>query len=295
VPSRTAQTLCTTLFGLCPWPDVEPYAIAFPSPKPNTSRPPPSGQPPLQVPHFSDIHVDLSYTVGSSYNCSKPMCCRSWTTADAPGNNDYPAGPYGNIHCEAPLSLEETMYSAIETLVPNRSFSIFTGDVIESFVWGVTKTEVINDLADANTRMDRIGQVYSAVGNHESVPVNAYQPNAVSTTGNLWLYGNLATDWQSDIGTAAAGSLAANGGCYSTLWGGSKLRIISLNTNYWYKNNFWLYEVTMERDPSGLFAWLVNELQGAETAGERVWILGHMPMGLADALHDASNYFDQVF
>jgi len=34
----------------------------------------------------------------------------------------------------------------------------------------------------------------------------------------------------------------------------------------------------MESDPNGQFAWLINELQNAESAGERVYILGHMPM-----------------
>jgi len=50
----------------------------------------------------------------------------------------------------------------------------------------------------------------------------------------------------------------------------------------------------MESDPSGQLAWLVNELHAAETAGDRVYIIGHMPMGLRDAFHDYSNYFDQI-
>lgn len=35
-----------------------------------------------------------------------------------------------------------------------------------------------------------------------------------------------------------------------------------------------MYEATMERDPSGILAWLVSELETAETAGERVWLMG---------------------
>ena len=50
----------------------------------------------------------------------------------------------------------------------------------------------------------------------------------------------------------------------------------------------------MEQDPSGQFAWLVSELAAAETAGERVYVIGHMPMGVSDAFRDASNYFDQI-
>jgi sphingomyelin phosphodiesterase len=50
----------------------------------------------------------------------------------------------------------------------------------------------------------------------------------------------------------------------------------------------------METDPSGQLAWLVSELQAAEDAGERVYIIGHMPMGAGDAFYDGSNYFDQI-
>ncbi|PKX91477.1 uncharacterized protein P174DRAFT_491441 [Aspergillus novofumigatus IBT 16806] len=50
----------------------------------------------------------------------------------------------------------------------------------------------------------------------------------------------------------------------------------------------------METDPSGQLSWLVNELDSAETAGERVWLLGHIPMVSGDAFHDASNHFNQI-
>ncbi len=52
-----------------------------------------------------------------------------------------------------------------------------------------------------------------------------------------------------------------------------------------------MFEATMERDPSGQLAWLVEELEAAETAGERVWLMGHMPLGSSDAFHDQSEYF----
>jgi len=35
-----------------------------------------------------------------------------------------------------------------------------------------------------------------------------------------------------------------------------------------------MHESTMERDPVGLFAWIVTELEAAEAAGERVWLMG---------------------
>jgi sphingomyelin phosphodiesterase len=74
----------------------------------------------------------------------------------------------------------------------------------------------------------------------------------------------------------------------------SGLRIISVNTNFWYKQNFWLYTKVLEPDPSGMLAWLDSEFAAAEKASERVWLLGHMPLGTTDAFHDQSYYFDEL-
>ncbi|KAH8776915.1 Metallo-dependent phosphatase-like protein, partial [Hyaloscypha finlandica] len=293
IGTRTSQLFCLTVFGLCQWPDIEAYTVSM-SDKPATTRPAPSGKSPIQVVHISDIHVDLSYEVGANYDCTKNICCRPYTTADAPGNTNYPAGKYGEHTCDSPVTLEESLYSAIESLVPGNAFTIFTGDVVEGAVWLVTDTEVTNDLNDAYTRMKRLGQAYAVVGNHDASPVNSFPPGAVDTTiTTQWAYDTMSSDWSSWIGATAAAEADSNYGSYSVLTS-QGLRIISINTNFWYKQNFWLYEKTMERDPSGQLAWLVTELEAAEAAGERVWIMGHMPLGKSDAFHDQSEYFDQI-
>lgn len=137
IGTRTSTLFCLTVFGLCPWPAIEPYTVEM-SAKPDTTRPAPSGEDPIQVVHISDIHVDLSYETGASYNCTKNICCRPYTADDAVGVTDYPAGEYGNHACDSPLTLEESLYSAITTLVPDNAFTIFTGDVVEGAVWLVT-------------------------------------------------------------------------------------------------------------------------------------------------------------
>lgn len=69
IPSKTAVLFCSTVFGLCDYPDVTDYTVDFPSARPsNASRPSSSGQTPLQIVHISDIHVDLSYEVGAKYD-----------------------------------------------------------------------------------------------------------------------------------------------------------------------------------------------------------------------------------
>lgn len=131
--------------------------------------------------------------------------------------------------------------------------------------------------------------------NHDAAPVNSFPPTAVDTTiSSQWVYDTLSGLWETWIGSAASTTADTNPGAYSVLYPGGNLRVISINTNMYYKQNFWLYEATMETDPSGQLAWLVSELQAAEDAGERVYIIGHMPMGAGDAFHDGSNYFDQI-
>lgn len=43
-----------------------------------------------------------------------------------------------------------------------------------------------------------------------------------------------------------------------------------------------------------MYAWLVEQLQQAETSGQRVWIIGHMSSGLSDYMQDQSAIFDQI-
>lgn len=39
-------------------------------------------------------------------------------------------------------------------------------------------------------------------------------------------------------------------------------------------------------DPNGILAFLVQELQAAEDAGERAYIIAHMPPGRGDVMRD---------
>ncbi|OTB05208.1 hypothetical protein M426DRAFT_320022 [Hypoxylon sp. CI-4A] len=311
IGSHTSRLACVAFMGLCSYPEVRPHNVTFPSPKPKTSRPTPSGLDPIHVVHFSDIHIDPFYVVGANANCSKPICCREYTDADTPGNNAFPAGPNGEHACDAPVSLEESMYAAIQEIVPDAAFSIFTGDIVDHAVWDTSEQQNTVAVRDAYDRMLGADMlvVYGTAGNHEASPANSFPPTAAATANNSssasqWLYDLLSSAWAPWIGPQAAvatrefGAYAARysggGGGDDRGEGRGTLRVISLSTNLYYGHNYWLYEEPMETDPSGQLAWLVRELDAAEMAGERVYIIGHMPMGARDAFHDGSNYFDQI-
>ena len=295
VGSKSAKLFCINFLGLCPYPDVAPWSPPGITAKPSTPRPEVSGKKPLQVVHFSDIHVDPWYTVGANHVCTKPICCRSYTTADSPGHNSNPAGPFGEHECDAPLSLEQSMYKAIRQIAPDAIFSLFTGDIVDHAIWNTTQNQNIHDINDVYGQMNSAGLklVYGTIGNHEAHPANAFPPPSVSGASAQWVYDTISSGWFNWVGSAAS-STVKQFGAYSVKYPGGNLRVISLNTNYYYVQNYWLYRKDMERDPAGQFAWLSKELAAAEKAKERVYILGHLPLGSSDAFHDGSNYFDQI-
>jgi sphingomyelin phosphodiesterase len=293
IPSKTSQLLCNTLSGLCPFPDVEPLQLTFPTSKPsNSTRPRASGQTPIQIVHYSDIHIDPLYAEGSDANCNKPICCRNYADSDSGSSTFIPAGANGDHKCDTPKSLEESMYAAIREVAPEAKFALFTGDIVDHAIWSTSQehnTDVINN---AYAMMTGFGQVYGTIGNHEQHPTNVLQSNAVGNNAH-WLYNLLSGIWSPWIGTSAAAS-TQDTGFYSSKVPGTNLRIISLNTNMYYKLNFYMYQSEMEKDPNGQLAWLLNELTDAETVGDRAYIIGHMPMGHSDAFQDGSNGFDQI-
>lgn len=67
---QTATKFCDTLLGLCQAPAVNPFTVTFPKPAPTNPKVFTStGKPPFQAVHFSDVHIDRSYTVRKSSEC----------------------------------------------------------------------------------------------------------------------------------------------------------------------------------------------------------------------------------
>ncbi|KAM3485627.1 hypothetical protein MY8738_001157 [Beauveria namnaoensis] len=295
---RTSKLFCGAVLGLCDMPDSLNPKLKFP-PKPEnltSGRPTPSGKEPIKVVHFSDIHIDHHYTPGSNTQCSKPICCRAYTEKDAPGTTENPAGPFGDHKCDTPVDLERSMYRAIQEIAPDAAFTLFTGDIPDHTIWNTTKKSTIHDINHAMSIMNsNLATVYGTVGNHEISPVNLFPSTqyAKKETSAKWVYDLLADYWTEWTGDSARQDISEIG-AYSAKYPHGKLRIISINTNLYYRHNFEVYRDKTERDPNGQFQWLVQQLDEAEKAGDRAYIMGHMPMGDMDALRDGSRAFDQI-
>ncbi|KIJ98756.1 hypothetical protein K443DRAFT_133333 [Laccaria amethystina LaAM-08-1] len=283
---QTATKLCDALLGLCQAPTVNKYTVLFPKPPPiNPRRFISSGKTPFQVVHFSDVHIDRQYTTGSEANCTKPICCRNY--ADQKGPVTVAAAPMGEYKCDTPAGLAQSLLRSIS--IENR-FSIFTGDVIED------ESHFLLQVTSANYPMNL--QFYRSRSNDsESAPTNDF-PRTTTTknaTDMQWVYDTQSAGWAPLVGATAASQVAHYSGSYSIVAPGTNLRIISINTVYWYKVNFWLYDSdAFQADPNGILAFTIQELQAAEDAGQRAWIIAHMPPGRYDAMRDQSNYFDQI-
>ncbi|KAJ5320388.1 hypothetical protein N7508_000671 [Penicillium antarcticum] len=293
IGSHATRTMCASLIGLCQYPEVRSHSLEFPSSKPETTRPPPSGKPPIKVVHFSDTHVDLFYETGASYECTKPICCRVYEDKDAPGITKTPCGPFGNTKCDPPHILQESMNAAIAKINPE--FSIYTGDVVAHDIWLVGQAEALEVFNDTYGQMEKdLGMVYAAIGNHDTAPVNLFPPNDIESKASAqFAYNALAEDWYALTGIPSVKS-ANEFGSYSAMHPNSNLRIISYNSIFYYNFNFYMYQDPMETDPNGQFEWLIKELQSAEDAGQRAWLISHIPPGLTDHFRDYSQYFDQI-
>ncbi|KAF9192897.1 hypothetical protein BGZ50_008138 [Haplosporangium sp. Z 11] len=283
------KIICHSLGGICPAPAIKAGSVKFPKPKPaNIAVPTPSGQL-IDVLHLSDWHTDDLYVGGSEADCNKPTCCRKY--ADSPLTPTRRASTWGDYKCDTPQKLTDDLLKFVPK-VANVNFAILTGDVPPHDVWIQDKESVDRIENHAYGQMAALpAKIYPAVGNHESGPASLF-PTPTSGGDMSWLYESLAEDWSRWLPAEATKSVK-NYGAY-TVSPHPGFRIISLNTNFCYTINFYLYANTAEYDPFNEIKWLVTQLQAAEDAGERVWIISHVGPSMTDCMQNWSHLYYQV-
>ncbi|KAJ7146299.1 Metallo-dependent phosphatase-like protein [Mycena epipterygia] len=289
------QLLCQNFFSLCPLPPATPLNLTswFSKPKPNPLPAPkkPSGKL-LKVLHLSDFHLDPRYATGAEANCTSGLCCRhnNFNTA-SPNVTLSPAPRFGAYLCDTPMALAMSAVQAIPPLTGTQdtgfAFSVYTGDLVSHDPDNQLSRDYIEYtetlLYDLFRRTLGSGPVYATLGNHDSY--NQAQDAHHALGGGLatefsWNYDHLAALWQHEqwLPEAAVQLARAHYSAYM-VQRQDGLRVISLNTDMWYKANYFNYIDLDTPDNSGMLRFLTDELQDAEDAGDRVWIVGHVLSG----------------
>ncbi|KAI6840131.1 sphingomyelin phosphodiesterase-like protein [Hortaea werneckii] len=262
----------------------------FPKPKPaNATKPNPSGER-VRVLHMSDFHIDPRYKVGSEGNCTSGLCCRGNVENEhlSTGEISYPAPLYGYYQCDTPYDLGLAALQAVGPLTGTSkdnplAWTIYTGDLVSH---------------DPQTQLSRAyteyaeDSIYTLFKKYLTGP----QPGNLSTQMS-WNYNHVAGLWKHEgwINETAEQQARVHYGAYSVKnhYG---LRMITFNTDFWYHSNYLNYINTSNPDVSGTFEFMIQELQVAEDAGERVWIFGHVLScwNGEDPLNNPSDLFYQI-
>jgi sphingomyelin phosphodiesterase len=181
---------------------------------------------------------------------------------------------------------------------------LFTGDLVSHDSENqlsrdyVEYAEVV--LYDLFKRTLLSGPVYATLGNHDSYHQAQGSPNSLDAPGPnqfSWNYDHVSALWEHEgwLSGSIIESAKTHYAAYS-VQRSDGLRVISLNTNLWYKANWFNYINMTDPDVSGMLRMLTDELQEAEDAGERAWIIGHVLSGWdgTNPLQNPTNLFYQI-
>ncbi|THH11063.1 hypothetical protein EW145_g904 [Phellinidium pouzarii] len=246
VAGYDGQLICNNFYNMCPLPPTSALNLTgwFAKPKPNPLPPPktPSGKR-LKVLHLSDFHLDPRYTTGAEANCTSNLCCREGNVASSsPNETIFPAPRFGSYRCDTPFALAG---AALE------SIPVLAGTHDDPFDFMVYTGDLVSH--DPDNELSR-----EYILNYDHV-------------AGLWEH----EGW---LPESAISLSRAHYGAYMVRRTDG-LRIITLNTDFWYTANWFNYFNMTQIDTSGMFRFLTDELQDAEDAGDRVWILGHVLSG----------------
>ncbi|MCJ1314253.1 hypothetical protein MMC25_007933 [Agyrium rufum] len=307
--------ICADLSSnFCKQPTAAPLDTSslFSKPKPKNAKAPKASGKRVKVLHLSDFHLDPRYSAGAEANCTAGLCCRTNVENAMFTNSSQgivePAPLYGAFKCDTPYFLATAALESIGPLTGTSekdpfAWTVYTGDLVAH--------DTQNQLSRAYTEYHEVavyglfkkyitGPVFAVLGNHDSNPEAIDAPH--SLPGPLgqqqsWNYNHVAALWQDEgwIGSASVNQAKAHYAAYSTVnkYG---LKIITLNTDFWYRSNYLNYINTTNPDNSGMQAFLISELQAAEDAGQRVWVLGHVLPGWdgSNGLPNPTNLFYQI-
>lgn len=214
-----------------------------------------------------------------------------------------PATTFGNYQCDSPeVLINSSLNSVIEYSKANDmdfEFAIFTGDLVDhdetkytDYQLTVESEEVV--LRDLKSRLGSI-PVYPVLGNHDSYPYGELGQEGYGFsnkfTWNAELLGDIYEDYNwLNASTAQYTRKHYTGFAVDTKMG---LKVISLNSNCFYKKNHYAYWNATNPDTFGQWEFLIDELVQSEAKNQRVWIIAHIPPA-TDGLPLPSKIFTEI-
>lgn len=214
-----------------------------------------------------------------------------------------PAPTWGHYRCDPPEILINSSLDSIVEYSKEKSldfeFAIFTGDLVDNdelkytnYEMTVQSEEVV--YRDIKAKLDRL-PVYCVMGNHDTFPYGelAQENHGFSNyfSWNAELMADLWEDYQwLDTKASQYARKHYTGFSVETKLG---LKIISLNSNVWYRKNHYAFWNASQPDTFGQFEFLINELVESEAKDQRVWIITHIPFA-TDALPLPSKLYAEI-
>ncbi|KAI9290572.1 Metallo-dependent phosphatase, partial [Neoconidiobolus thromboides FSU 785] len=300
-----SQMVCYTLGNICPFPNLNLKELKLPevSNKPkviNESNKTDIGY----ILHISDLHYDENYIEGSEADCSEPICCQVDSKSKGLSSNKVkkPASKWGDYKCDSNINMLKSMFKAINELHNSKyklDMVIFNGDIPAHDFWkhnltAVTNTEIksykLLNFSDIN--------IYPTIGNHEVlpnnfVPLNLQISDDKGEESEYYFYRFVAEQWSNWLPKKSIDDVRKGG--YYSVKHANNLKLINLNNNLCYVNNFYLLlNFTHQNNPNNMLKWLINELKDAEDNNMNVYISSHIPPNSLDCLPSYSMQYYQI-
>lgn len=280
------EYLCHYMFSnACPRPatpkiNYETYWAPKPASKQRVSR----SDETFNVLHVSDVHLSANYTEYSPANCLSAMCCDSFAIQN-PLESRIPAPKFGHWRCDCPQALLDSAVADSATRVNQAfKFALFTGDMVDHNPVFISREETyIEEERTMRSLKSYLGNlpVYPVLGNHDSYPYSQEAPKdskyADRSSYNIDLMQHMWLDFGWIDGKASAQVKQTHGAYAIEPMKG--LKVITLNSNYWYRWNFYNYVGMEDPDPSGIIQFLISELTDCEERGLKAWVQAHVPPG----------------
>lgn len=232
-------------------------------------------------------------------------------TANSSASTDLPAPLYGYYKCDSPYYLALAALQSIGPLTNTSAddppaMTFYTGDMVTHVATqGQLSREFVENVEDSVLQMFKAyigGPIFAALGNHDSSPENNDAPHAIDNDGPLgeqfsWNFNHVSKLWEHYgwINSSTAAEAALHYGAYAVTHP-LGVRVITLNTDFYYKSNYFSFLHAADPDYSGIFTFLIDELQKAEDAGQRAYIMGHVLTGWdgTNPMPNGADYFYQI-